>query len=221
MGSRERRGRIVILDVICSLNGVFRMDMVIGLAAGLGAATLFLLAIVMRSGGPARTAWGLNLAARVKNDPALAGKIEALLVPDAPASPPPTPAKTKPSGEPLRLLALLQGEARFLDFLLEDISGYQDAQVGQAVRDIHRKAQAVLKQHLVLEPVIASAEGQVVSVQAGFDPSAIRVLGNVTGQPPYSGELQHPGWRVRELKLAPLPAGQDAFVLQPAEVQLP
>ena len=193
------------------------MDMVIGLAAGLGAATVFLLAIVIRSGGPSRAAWGLNLAARAKADPSLAAKIDALL---GPAAPQPTPPKAKPSGESLRLLALLQGEARLLDFLLEDISGYADGQVGQAVRDIHRKAQTALKQHLELEPVIASTEGQLVTVQAGFDPSAIRVLGNVGGQPPYMGELQHAGWRVRELKLPPAPAGQDLFVLQPAEVQV-
>jgi Domain of unknown function (DUF2760) len=195
------------------------MDFALGLASGLIAATIFIFTIAARAGGVQRAAWGLNLAARAKADPAIAAKVDALTG-DAPVSAPPPPAKAKPSGEPLRLLTLLQGEARLLDFLLEDISAYQDDQVGQAVRDIHRKAQATLKQHLELEPVIASAEGHVVSVQAGFDPSAIRVLGNVTGQPPYSGELQHAGWRVRELKLAPLPAGQDAFVLQPAEVQV-
>ena len=31
---------------------------------------------------------------------------------------------------------------------MEDISAAGDAQVGQAVRDIHRKAQQALKQHL-------------------------------------------------------------------------
>jgi hypothetical protein len=59
-----------------------------------------------------------------------------------------------------------------------------------------------------------------VTVPAGFDPSAVRVLGNVTGTPPFTGTLQHPGWRVREIKLAPPPAGADEFVIQPAEVQL-
>jgi Domain of unknown function (DUF2760) len=193
------------------------MDIALGLASGLIAATIFFFTIAARSGGVARAAWGLNLAARAKADPDLAAKVDALL---GPTAPPPPSAAPKPSGEPLRLLALLQGEARLLDFLLEEVSEYSDEQVGQAVRDIHRKSQAVLKQHLVLEPIIASAEGHIVSVAAGFDPSAIRVLGNVGGQPPYSGELQHPGWRVRELNLAPLPTGQDPFVLQPAEVQV-
>ncbi len=195
------------------------MDIALGLASGLIAATIFFFTIAARAGGVSRAAWGLSLAKRANADPAFAARVDALTG-DAPAAAPP-PAKAKPSAEPLRLLALLQSEARLIDFLLEDISSIEDdIQVGQAVRDIHRKAQATLKQHLELEPVIASAEGHVVSVQAGFDPSAIRVLGNVTGQPPYSGELQHAGWRVRELKLAPLPAGQDPFILQPAEVQV-
>ena len=54
----------------------------------------------------------------------------------------------------------------------------------------------------------------------GFDPSAVRVIGNVTGQPPFTGTLRHHGWRVKELRIAAPPAGQDEFVVQPAEVEL-
>jgi hypothetical protein len=56
---------------------------------------------------------------------------------------------------------------------------------------------------------------------AGFDPSAIRLTGNVTGEPPFKGTLQHHGWRVKEIKLGPVPEGQDEFVLAQAEVVLP
>lgn len=139
---------------------------------------------------------------------------------EAPKPEPPPKAK-KPTAEPLRLLALLQAESRIVDFLLEDVSAYSDAQIGQAVRDIHAKAAAALKQHAVIVPILDGAEGANVTVPKGFDPSAIRVLGNVTGEAPYQGEVQHPGWRVKELKLAPPAAGADEFVLQPAEVQVP
>jgi Domain of unknown function (DUF2760) len=127
----------------------------------------------------------------------------------------------KPSGEPLRLLALLQREGRLLDFLLEDIGSYDDAQVGAAVRDIQQKCQAALKEHVVLRPVVDKKEGEKVEVPSGFDPSAVRLTGNVTGVPPFRGTLQHHGWRVQELKLDKPPAGQDEFVLAPAEVELP
>ena len=119
------------------------------------------------------------------------------------------------------MLALLQREGRLLDFLLEDIQSCADAQVGAAVRDIHRQCRAALKEHLALEPILSQEEGAAVEVPAGFDPSAIRVTGNVTGQPPFKGTLQHHGWRVKEIKLAAPPEGQDELVLMPAEVELP
>lgn len=138
----------------------------------------------------------------------------------AAVEPPKPPAPPKPSGAPLRLLALLQREGRLLDFLLEDVQAYQDAQIGAAVRDIHRSARKAIQEHLVLEPILPGEEGSRVTVPAGFDPSAVRLTGNVTGQPPFAGTLQHHGWRVKEIKLAPLAAGQDEFVVQPAEVEL-
>jgi hypothetical protein len=153
---------------------------------------------------------------RVLRDAEFAGRVEKILT-EQPK--PPEPAK--PSGVPLRLLALLQREGRLLDFLLEDIQNYPDTQIGAAVRDIHRQCQAALREHLVLQPVLPQSEGANVEVPTGFDPSAIRLTGNVTGQPPFRGTLQHHGWRVKEFKLAPPPQGQDEFVLMPAEVELP
>ncbi len=153
---------------------------------------------------------------RALRDNTFQNQVEPLLAP-----PPKDQETSRPSGLPLRLLALLQREGRLVDFLLENIQAYPDAQIGAAVRDIHRKCQAALKEHLVLEQVLPQSEGAVVEVPAGFDPSAIRLTGNVTGQPPFRGTLQHHGWRVKEIKLGELPAGQDDLVLMPAEVELP
>ena len=201
------------------------MELFLGTLLGV-VVTLLLVGVVVfaRAGGLRNGFWGLRLAGRARQDPNFAAKVNELLgrpaAPMAPAAPqvvlPP-----KPTVGPVQLLAVLQAESRFVDFLLEDIAPFQDDQVGQAVREIHRKAQAALKQHLVLEPIIGSSEGETVTVPKGYDPSAIRVLGNVTGAPPFSGVVQHPGWRVRSLKLTPTPAGQDGNVIQPAEVQLP
>jgi hypothetical protein len=199
------------------------MDMLIGFLIGLAVALLLVGVIVFaRAGGLGRALWGLTVAGRANFDPGFAAKVNELMgVPAAQPTPAGPAAPPKPSGAPVRMLAVLQSESRLIDFLLEDIAAFPDAQVGQAVREIHRKAQAALKQHLVLEPVVSGSEGETVTVPKGFDPSAVRVLGNVTGEPPFTGQVQHPGWRVRELKLAPPPAGQDEFVIQPAEVQLP
>jgi hypothetical protein len=173
-------------------------------------ATLVVVALGLYLAGGGR----FGLGWRVMRDPALAEKVQLLL------APPPEKPK-KPSGVPVRVLALLQREGRLLDFLLEDIKDYPDPQVGAAVRDIHRQCQAALKEHIVLEPVMRQEEGSPVEVPAGFDPSAIRLTGNVTGQPPFKGTLRHHGWRVKEMKLPSPPEGQDELVLMPAEVELP
>jgi hypothetical protein len=115
----------------------------------------------------------------------------------------------------------LQRDSRLLDFFMDDINAAPDDQIVAFVKKMHPVCQTSLKDHLVLEPIMAQTEGDTVDVAAGFDPSAIRLLGNVTGQPPFRGTLQHPGWRVTEIKLAPPPAGQDEFIVQPAEVYLP
>ncbi len=161
---------------------------------------------------------GFHLARLGQALKAFNGVLRAAPVAPAKIEPPKPP---KPSAAPVRFLALLQREGRLVDFLMENIQAYDDAQVGAAVREIHRKCQAALGEHLELEPVMARDEGTEIEVPAGFDPSAVRLLGNVTGQPPFRGTLVHRGWRVKQIKLAPPPEGQNEFILQPAEVQLP
>jgi hypothetical protein len=68
--------------------------------------------------------------------------------------------------------------------------------------------------------VMTQTEGSQVTVQSGFDPSAVRLVGNVSGQPPFTGTLQHAGWRVKAVNLPKPAEGQDEFVLMPAEVEL-
>jgi hypothetical protein len=160
---------------------------------------------------------GLSLASRFlkrMRDPEFANRVTPML--DAGISGPP-----KPSGAPLRLLAVLQRDARLIDFLTENVAGYTDEQVGEFAKRLHADCKKVLDRHVVLETVLPQAEGEPAEVPVGFDPSAVRLLGNVTGQPPFKGTVKHPGWRVKELKLEVPAAGVDEFVLQPAEVDLP
>ncbi len=192
------------------------MDLVIGMVIGLvlGALLTFVV-FVARAGSPAAVFDGMAIAGKARQDPTFAARLQELLTGKQDTQP------DAPSGEPLRLLSILQNEARLIDFLLEDISATTDAQIGQAVREIHRKAQAALREHLVIEPILSGNEGETTTVAAGYHPSAIRVVGHVAGSPPYTGTIQHPGWRVKELKLTPPPEGVDLFVLQAAEVYVP
>jgi hypothetical protein len=120
----------------------------------------------------------------------------------------------------VQMLALLQRDGRLIDFLAENISPYPDAQLGAAVRTIHEACRKVLEHYVKLEPILNSEENQPLTVQSGFDPAAIKLLGNVTGEPPIRGVLRHKGWRVKEVNLPPLPQGSGRMVIAPAEVEL-
>jgi hypothetical protein len=131
-------------------------------------------------------------------------------------------APSKPTSDAaVQLLALLQREGRLIDFLREDIQPYDDTQVGAAVRTIHQACRQVLAEHLTLEPVLSGQEGDEVIVPKDFDPSAIRLTGNVSGEPPFRGALRHAGWRAVQVKLPGQPSGQDPKIVAPAEVEIP
>ena len=135
------------------------------------------------------------------------------------AAPPPPPPKPTTDAA-VQLLALFQREGRLVDFLREDIQPYDDSQIGAAVREIHKACREVLTEHLTLEPVLSGNEGDEITVPQGFDPSAIRLTGNVSGEPPFHGSLRHAGWRATQVKLPAQPAGQDPKIVTPAEVEI-
>ncbi|MCX8071628.1 MAG: DUF2760 domain-containing protein [Candidatus Binatia bacterium] len=121
----------------------------------------------------------------------------------------------------LQLLALLQREGRFLDFLAEDLGAYSDAQIGAAARAIHAGCRKALEGRLELERILSGEEGAEVTVDAAFDAEAIRLLGDVRGAPPFRGVLQHAGWRVRRCELPRIVPGSRPEILAPAEVEIP
>lgn len=183
----------------------------------------------------------LGLAFSLLGDGRLAARLQALRdgapapvqAPAAPvpapapvAAPAPTPAPapvvraTADVDAALQLLALLQRDARFVDFLQEDITPYSDAEVGGAARMLHGGARKVLQETFDLEAVRSEAEGSRLTLPAGFDAAAVRVTGNVVGQPPFTGTLQHKGWRATAVRLPALTEGHDTRVIAPAEVEL-
>lgn len=157
-----------------------------------------------------------------------------------PAPPPPPPAPEPPPAaaapvEPMpasvdvegirrrgavQLLALLQREGRLLDFLMESIDSYSDAQIGAAVRDIHRGCKKGLAEHLKILPIRPEPDEAVVRIPQGHDPSQVRLIGQVTGRPPFEGTLRHHGWRTASIQLQDVPPGHDPSVICPAEVEI-
>ena len=154
-------------------------------------------------------------------------ELVAKSLPELPPAPEPKVVKEvqvkierDPGPGALQLLGLLQREGRLVDFLREDITGYEDAAIGAAVRDIHKGCKKVLEQHFAVEVVMDAAEGDGITVPGGFDPHQIRLVGNVVGEPPFKGVLRHHGWRAGKVELPRANDGADHTVLAPAEVEL-
>lgn len=160
---------------------------------------------------------------------AAAGKVRALLESageEQAAKPPaiekPKPPEPKPArSEALTLLATLQREARFIDFVKEPIDAYSDAQVGAAVREVHRECAQVLERMFALKAIVDQGEGSEFEVPAEFDAERYRLTGKVVDQPPYHGRLVHHGWEASKCEL-PTWSGSKASarVVAAAEVEI-
>ncbi|GAB3475356.1 DUF2760 domain-containing protein [Marinomonas epiphytica] len=119
-----------------------------------------------------------------------------------------------------QLLQLMQHEARFVDFLQENIDQYSDAEVGAASRQIHKGCQKVLEQNFVIKPVHQGEENSRIEVPADYDNKQIQLEGQVSGSGPYAGTLIHPGWQVVEANLPKVASLDGLHIIAPAQVEV-
>jgi Domain of unknown function (DUF2760) len=127
------------------------------------------------------------------------------------------------SGAPdaaLLLLSLLQGEGRFVDFVQQDITAFPDADVGAVARVVHDGCRKVLRAHVQIAPIRSEPEGQPVTLEPGFDPSRVKLTGNVRGNGRMQGVLRHRGWQASDVHLPTLVDRAGTGVLCPAEVEM-
>jgi Na+-transporting methylmalonyl-CoA/oxaloacetate decarboxylase gamma subunit len=157
-------------------------------------------------------------------------KISAISEP-APAqsavSPPPPvpiqpPAVNQAEAEVVAFFALLQEKGRLVDFLMEELTSYEDAQVGAAARVIHQGCRQVLQEHFTITAVSEAEEGSQVTVPAGYFANEYRIVGKLSGDPPFTGKLIHKGWKTESVKLPRIVKtdGKRLPVIAPAEVEL-
>ena len=99
------------------------------------------------------------------------------------------------------LLAALQEKGRLVDFLMDDITAFEDAQVGAAARVVHQGCRAVLDEHFDIQAVEDTAEGASVTVPKDHAADEYRLTGNLSGEAPFSGTLVHKGWKTASVKL--------------------
>jgi hypothetical protein len=134
----------------------------------------------------------------------------------------PVPTANQADAEVVNFLAILQEKGRLVDFLMDDITSYSDAQVGAAGRVLHEGCKAVLLEHFGIRPMREEGEGSKVTIPPGYAPDDYRLVGKISGEAPFIGTLVHHGWRAEWVKLPRL-IGISASrppAIAPAEVEL-
>jgi hypothetical protein len=135
----------------------------------------------------------------------------------------PVPAAAdQAEAEIISFLAILQERGRLVDFLMEDITTYDDAQVGAAARVVHEGCRAALHEHFKIRTVREENEGASVTIPVGYAADEYRMIGNIRGAGPFSGTLVHRGWKTEWVKLPRiLRVNADRLpTIAPAEVEL-
>jgi len=133
-----------------------------------------------------------------------------------------SPTAKRADAEVVNFLAILQEKGRLVDFLMDDITGYSDAQVGAAGRVLHEGCRAVLLEHFGIRPMREEGEGSKVTVPPGYAPDDYRLVGRISGEAPFTGTLVHHGWKTEWVKLPRLIRKSDDRppAVAPAEVEL-
>jgi Domain of unknown function (DUF2760) len=137
--------------------------------------------------------------------------------------PPATRAEPAPPArsEAITLLAALQREARLVDLVQQPLGQFSDEQIGAAARNVLADCAAVLSRFFELQPVAAAEEGASTDVPTGYDPNRYKVVGSVSGNGPFRGQLVHPGWQATGVKLPAWTGSKEsALVIAPAEVEI-
>lgn len=118
-----------------------------------------------------------------------------------------------------QILYLLQKEGRLIDMLHENIGDYDDETLGGAFRKLHEDLQELIKERFILEPVLNEEEGNTITLDS-IDPDSVKVSGKVPAEGPFTGELIHKGWRLKECKLPEMVDGWKGDVIAQAEIEI-
>lgn len=125
----------------------------------------------------------------------------------------------------LTLLAALQREARFVDFIKESLDGADEAAIGAAARGVHDRCATVLERFFAIRPLADAEEGAAIELDAetAKNSARVRVLGR-TATPDSNGKvvgrLVHAGW-IATKATPPVWSGapEDVAALAPMEIE--
>ena len=154
------------------------------------------------------------------SDPVNSGDSKAVL--DTPISDPKSKGIFR--SEALELLAALQRDARFLDFVKEDIGNCDDATLAAAARITHDRCAETLERFFKIRPLSETPEGETTTIDlANRNPTRTRVSGSSFDSAARKTKCRvaHAGW-IAEKCEPPCWSGrrEDALVLAPVELEI-
>ncbi len=146
-------------------------------------------------------------------------KLKARLEPPRKSEPDVDKTAMRESGA-AALLQLLQQEARFVDFVSEDISELPDDQVGGVCRLIHTDLKKVFEKYLKVERVLDGVEGERIQVGEAIQRFEYRLSSGKDVHPPFEATLNHRGWVLKSANLPRRESPDAQKVLMPAEMEM-
>ncbi len=140
-------------------------------------------------------------------------------------------AKTNAAARPeevqaeiVNFLSVLQDKGRFIDFLMDDVSQYDDERVAAAARVVHQGCASVIREHFKINPVYTGSEGETITLEKDYSPALFRLTGRAGTEPPFQGQVLHKGWKASAITLPKVvvspqsPSAQG--VIAPADVEV-
>ncbi|EAT17207.1 DUF2760 domain-containing protein [Desulfuromonas acetoxidans] len=124
----------------------------------------------------------------------------------------------------VQLMARLQEKGRLIDFVMDDISAYDNESVGAAARIVHQGCCDVVADYFTIAPVYDGEEMEEIRLEENYDSSQYRLTGQVPDQPPYEGQVLHRGWKTALINRPQMADVADApslkEIIAPAEVEV-
>ena len=133
---------------------------------------------------------------------------------------PAAPSENQAQAEVVTLLGIFQEKGRLIDFLMEDITPFSDAEVGLVARAVHQGCKAALNEHFHIEPISPESEGTTITVPVGYAADEFRLVGNLAGEAPFAGKVVHKGWRTTSVKLPRVLKVDGLPAIAPAQVEV-
>ncbi len=119
-----------------------------------------------------------------------------------------------------QLLKILQKQGRLLDFLTQNIDQFNDKEVANAAKVVHRGCNRALKKHCIIKAIYDTNENTNITLNPNFDRSKVNLTGNHHIKSPIKGILIHKGWQIESLSLPTLTEKANPDILQPAEIEV-